>query len=109
DALAPAVSWVASTLAMRDLLIEVKESTRRISRLVGAMRSHAHMDRAAREAIDVTEGLESTLLILAHKLRDDVTVVRDFAADLPRIDAYPGELNQVWTNLVDNAIDAMDG
>jgi len=57
----------------------------------------------------VTEGLESTLVMLGHKLRSGVTVVRDYGADVPRIEAYAGELNQVWTNLIDNAIDAMDG
>lgn len=66
------------------------------------------MDRASLQHTDVTEGLESTLAMLGHKLRDGVTVVRDYA-DLPRIDAYAGELNQVWTNLIDNAVDAMDG
>ena len=61
------------------------------------------------QVIDVTEGIESTLVMLGHKLRTGVTVVRDYAADAPRIEANPGELNQVWTNLIDNAIDAMDG
>ena len=58
---------------------------------------------------DVTEGLESTLVMLGHKLRGGVTVVRDYAEDLPVIEAIPGELNQVWTNLIDNAVDAMEG
>jgi signal transduction histidine kinase len=57
----------------------------------------------------VTDGLESTQVMLGHKLRDGVTVVRDYSADVPRIEAYAGELNQVWTNLIDNALDAMDG
>ena len=67
------------------------------------------MDRASVQDIDVTDGIESTLLMLGYKLRDGVTVVRDYSADVPRIQAYPGELNEVWTNLVDNAIDAMAG
>ena len=67
------------------------------------------MDRASMQHIDVTDGLESTLVMLGHKLRDGVTVVRDYGADVPRIEAYAGELNQVWTNLIDNAVDAMDG
>jgi signal transduction histidine kinase len=57
----------------------------------------------------VTEGLESTLVMLGYKLGDGVTVVRDYHTGVPRIDAYPGELNQVWTNLIDNAVDAMGG
>jgi signal transduction histidine kinase len=61
------------------------------------------------QRIDVTDGLESTLVMLGHKLGDHVTVVRDYDAGVPHIDAYAGELNQVWTNLIDNAIDAMDG
>ena len=67
------------------------------------------MNRASMQRIDVSEGIESTLVMLGHKLRDGVTVVRDYGADVPRIDAYAGELNQVWTNLIDNAVDAMDG
>jgi signal transduction histidine kinase len=66
------------------------------------------MDRASRQPTDVVEGLESTLVMLGGKLRDGVTVVREYDADLPRIEAYPGELNQVWTNLVTNAVDAME-
>jgi signal transduction histidine kinase len=87
----------------------VKESTRRISELVAAVRSYSQMDRASMQHIDVTDGLDSTLAMLGHKLRDGVTVVRDYSADVPRIEAYAGELNQVWTNLIDNAVDAMDG
>ena len=109
SALEPALRWVASTFSAATLLGEVQESTRRISELVSAVRSYSQMDRASRQRIDITEGLESTLVMLGHKLRDTVTVVREYAVDVPMIEAYPGELNQVWTNLVDNAVDAMDG
>jgi signal transduction histidine kinase len=61
------------------------------------------------QRIDVTDGLESTLVMLGQKLRPNVTLVRSYAADVPQIEAFPGELNQVWTNLIDNAVDAMDG
>jgi signal transduction histidine kinase len=108
-ALEAGLEWVASTFSVATLLSEMKESSRRISGLVAAIKSYSQMDRASMQHIDVTDGLESTLVMLGHKLRDGVTVVRDYAADVPRIDAYAGELNQVWTNLVDNAIDAMDG
>jgi signal transduction histidine kinase len=108
DALRPGVSWVASALSMEVFLAELKESVGRISNLVGAVKSYSQMDRASRQRIDVTEGIDSSVMILGHKL-DGVTVVRDFAADLPRIDAYAGELNQVWANVIDNAVDAMDG
>jgi signal transduction histidine kinase len=108
-ALEPALQWVASTLSATTLLAEVTESTRRISDLVSAVKSYSQMDRASVQELDVQDGLESTLLVLGHKLRGDLTLVRDYGADVPRIGAYAGELNQVWTNLIDNAVDAMDG
>lgn len=109
SALEPALEWVASTLSAAVLLGEVKESTQRVSNLVAAVKSYSQMDRAALQQVDVTEGLDSTLQILGHKLGKEITVVRDYSAGLPRIEAYAGELNQVWTNLIDNAIDAMEG
>jgi signal transduction histidine kinase len=108
DALRPGVSWVASALSVEAFLAELKESTLRISNLVAAVKSYSQMDRASRQRTEVTEGIESTLMVLGHRLSDDVTVVREYAADVPPIEAYPGELNQVWTNLIDNALDAMD-
>jgi signal transduction histidine kinase len=107
--LEPGLQWVASSLSAATLLAEVKESTRRVSELIAAVRSYSQMDRASMQQVDVTEGIDSTLVMLGHRLRDGVTVVREYRADLPRIDAYAGELNQVWTNLIDNAVDAMDG
>jgi signal transduction histidine kinase len=109
SALAPGLEWVASTFSVATLLAEVKASTRRISELVAAVRSYSQLDRASMQQIDVTDGLDSTLVMLGHKLRDGVTVVREYSADVPRIEAHAGELNQVWTNLIDNAVDAMDG
>ena len=108
-ALQPGLEWVASTLSADMLVSEIRESTRRISELVAAITSYSQMDRASVQHIDVTDGLESTLVVLGSKLGDRVTVVRDYGSDVPRIEAYPGELNQVWTNLIDNAIDAMGG
>lgn len=109
SALEPGLEWVASTFSVATLLSEVKEATRRISELVAAVRSYSQLDRASMQQIDLTDGLESTLVMLGHKLRDGVTIVREYSADVPRIEAYAGELNQVWTNLIDNAVDAMDG
>jgi signal transduction histidine kinase len=103
------LEWVASSLSTVTLLSEVKESIRRISDLVGAVRSYSQLDRGSIQQMDLTEGLESTLVMLAHKLKAGVTVVRDYGNDVPRIEAIAGELNQVWTNLIDNAIDAMSG
>ena len=104
-----ALEWVASSLSMSDLLGEVKESTGRISALVAAVRSYSQVDRASLQMTDVTEGIESTLVMLGHKLKDGVTVVRDYGSGVPAIEAIAGELNQVWTNLIDNAVDAMGG
>ena len=107
--LEPGLDWVGSTLSTHALLAEMKESTRRISALVDAVKSYSQVDRASLQLIDVTEGIESTLVMLGHELRGGITVVRDYDPNAPRVEANPGELNQVWTNLIDNAIDAMDG
>jgi signal transduction histidine kinase len=104
-----ALEWVANTLSATGLLDEVKESTRRISDLVAAVKSYSQLDRASMQVTDLAEGLESTLVMLAHRIPQDVTVVRDYGADVPRIQALAAELNQVWTNLITNALDAMDG
>jgi len=109
DAIGPGLEWIASSLATSTLLAEVKDATRRISELVDAVKSYSQMDRASMQYTDVTEGIESTLVMLGHRMPSGVTVVRDYRAQLPRIEANAGELNQVWTNLVDNAIDAMNG
>ena len=107
DALDPGLRWLAATVSAQTQLALVKDSTRRISELVAAVKSYSQMDRASAQEIDVAEGLQSTLLMLGHRIPPGVDVLRDFASDVPRIDAFPGELNQVWTNLIDNALDAM--
>ena len=108
DVLEPGLDWVAGTFTTASLLGEMKEATERVSSLVAAVKSYSQMDRASRQRIAVIDGIESTLAMLSYKL-DDVTVVRDFAPDAPMLEAEPGALNQVWTNVIDNAIDAMDG
>jgi signal transduction histidine kinase len=100
---------VASTLTSATLLAQVKESTRRISDLVAAAKTYSQLDRASMQWTDVAEGLESTLMMLADRIPPEVRVVRDFGAEVPRIQAAAAELNQVWTNLVDNALHALDG
>ncbi len=103
-----ALRWVAATLTAGRLAAELQDSTQRISRLVGAVKSYAAMDRGGVDAIDLHEGLESTLVILAHKLKQtSIAVVRDYDRGLPHVTVNAGELNQVWTNLLDNAIDAL--
>ena len=109
SALEAGLEWFASSLTMTTLLSELQESTRRVSQLVAAVKSYSQLDRGAPQQVDVTEGLESTLVMLGHRLGDGVTVARDYAADLPRIEADAGELNQVWTNLIDNAVSTTTG
>jgi signal transduction histidine kinase len=109
DSLGTGLEWVASALSTTTLLSEIKEATGRVSNLVTTVKSYSQLDRASLQDIDVTEGIDGTLVVLGEKLHDGITVVRDYADDLPRIEAIPGELNQVWTNLIDNAIDAMEG
>ncbi|MFL6094627.1 MAG: sensor histidine kinase, partial [Blastococcus sp.] len=107
--LEPGLEWVASTLSASGLLDEVKDSTHRISDLVAAVKSYSQLDRASMQQTDLAEGLESTLVMLAHRIPTDVTVVREYDPRVPRIQALAAELNQVWTNVIDNALDAMDG
>ena len=104
-----ALEWIASSLSTATLLAEVTESTNRISALVTAIKSYSQLDRASLQQTDLTEGLESTLVVMGHKVSSGITVVRDYADDVPTIEAMAGELNQVWTNLIDNAVDAMAG
>lgn len=101
--------WLATGYTVHSLLDEIHASTGRISEIVAAVKNYSFLDQAPMQEIDVHDGLESTLVILKHKLAQGVTVRRDYDRALPRIDAYAGELNQLWTNLMDNAIDAMHG
>ena len=109
NTLEPGLEWVAGTMATRALLADMKEVTARISGLVDAVKSYSQLGRASLQFVDVVEGIESTLVMLRQKMSDGVTVERDYASDAPRVEANPGELNQVWTNLIDNAVDAMNG
>jgi signal transduction histidine kinase len=103
-----AVRWIAASLLARELAAELAESTERMSKLVAAVKTYAYMDRGGLLEIDVREGLDTTLTILGHKLKHTtIEVRREFDDDLPRFQAYGAELNQVWTNLLDNAIDAL--
>ncbi len=107
--LQPGLEWVVSTFSVATQVGEVKESTRRISELVAAVRTYSQLDRASAQRVDITDGLDSTLRVMAHTFGPGLTVERDFAPGLPAAEVYPGELNQVWTNLIDNAVDAMGG
>ncbi|WP_020673963.1 ATP-binding protein [Amycolatopsis nigrescens] len=104
-----AVRWLAYALETELLMAEIEDSTKRVSALVGAAKQYSQMDRAPHQWIDVHDGLESTLVMLTGKIGAGVTVVREFDRSLPPVPAYAGELNQVWTNLIDNAVAAMRG
>ena len=107
--LAGALRWLADSVETELLLGEITDSITRISALVGAARQYSQLDRAPYQVVDVHELLDSTLIMLADKIGPDVTVVKRYDRSLPRIPCYPAELNQVWTNLIDNAVAAMAG
>ncbi len=109
DHLPVVVRWLAASCALYALMDEVRLGAERISEIVKAVKAYTYLDQAPIQQVDVHEGLDNTLVILRHKLKSGITVVRDYAPDLPRIEAYASELNQVWTNLIDNAADAMKG
>ena len=110
DARVAALEWVAASLTATGLVAELHESTARISELVSAIKDYTHMDRAAVAEVDLHEGLDSTLTILGHRLKQgSITVERRYDLTLPRVTAHGSELNQVWTNLIVNSLDALDG
>jgi signal transduction histidine kinase len=103
-----ALCWLEARLNFKSLIIQIEQSTGRIAELVKAVKSYSFMDQSPMQEIDVHEGIESTLIMLGHKLKN-MTVIKAFDRTIPRIPAYGSELNQVWTNLIDNAIDAVKG
>jgi signal transduction histidine kinase len=107
-ATADVLARVNCQLAAAKLASEIKTATTRISELVGAIKEYSYMDQAKVQELDVHKGLDNTLLILKYKLKKkNISVTRDYAESLPHIKAYGSELNQVWTNLIVNAVDAM--
>jgi PAS domain S-box-containing protein len=106
-ALTPALRWLCRALTAHDLAGVTARSSRSISELVGVAKSYSYMDQAELQFVDIHGGLEDTLTILRHKLKHGFTVVRDYDRALPQVEVHASELNQVWTNLIDNAIAAM--
>jgi signal transduction histidine kinase len=104
-----AIRRFGATLEIARLLTDIEHSTCRISDLVKAIKEYSFMDETPRQEVDIAKGIESTLVMLNHKLKHGITVTRNFDPNLPRIPSYGSELNQVWTNLIDNAADAMNG
>ncbi len=109
DVLEGALRWLNYTVETELLMKEIEDSTGRISTLVTAAKQYSQLDRAPFQIVDVHELLESTLLTLGGKIGPGITVVKDYDRALPAIPAYAAELNQVWTNLIDNAVAAMNG
>ncbi|MDV9177386.1 ATP-binding protein [Streptomyces sp. W16] len=103
-----AIGWLNYTVETELLMTEIEDSTTRISNLVGAAKQYSQLDRAPYQVADVHELLDSTLLMLGGKVGDRIKVVKEYDRTLPKIPAYPAELNQVWTNLIDNAVSAMN-
>lgn len=103
-----ALRWLSYTLETEALMDEIEDATSRISTLVAAVKQYSYLDQATHQDVDLHPGLDSTIVMLGHKL-SGVTVERDYDRTLPAVPAYAAELNQVWTNLIDNAVDAMDG
>jgi len=105
---ADAIPWLAADASVRQLLGELEMALTRIGEIVAAVKGYTYLDQAPVQRVDVRIGLQQTLVILRHKLKE-IEVTTAFADDLPEIEAHGSELNQVWTNIVDNAADAMNG
>ncbi|MEV4636792.1 ATP-binding protein [Actinoplanes sp. NPDC049548] len=104
-----AIHWIGYALETEQLMSDIEDATGRVSSLVSAAKQYSQLDRAAHQWIDVHTGLDSTLVMLSHKIGTGVKVVKDYDRSLPQVPAHPAELNQVWTNIIDNAVQAMDG
>jgi signal transduction histidine kinase len=105
--LGPELTRFGTLLEMERIAAELEQSTARISDLIKAIKEYSYMDQAPLQEVDIKSSLETTLTIMHHKLKRGISVTRDFAPGLPKVMAYGSELNQVWTNLIDNAVDAM--
>jgi signal transduction histidine kinase len=109
DAISKVVHWLAANLTTTTLIKEIEQSNARISELVKSVKSYAYIHQGQVHKVDVHEGIENTLIMLRHKLKDGIEIKREYGKNLPMINTYGSELNQVWTNLIDNAVDALEG
>jgi signal transduction histidine kinase len=107
DSLTGAIHWLYYTIDTELLMKEITDSTTRISTLVEAAKQYSQMDRSPHQTVDLRELLDSTLVMLGRKIPPGVRVVKEYDESLPAVPAYAAELNQVWTNIVDNALQAM--
>jgi signal transduction histidine kinase len=108
-ALPTLLKWVTLEFETYRLLDEIHQGAGRISEIIQALKSYAYLDQSPTQEIDIHDGLKNTLVILRHKLKQGVDVITQFGDGIPKISAYGSELNQVWTNIIDNAVDAMKG
>jgi predicted CoA-binding protein/two-component sensor histidine kinase len=109
DQLPEIISWLGASFTVYSLLAEISQGATRISEIVRSLKTYVYLDQAPVQEVDLHEGIDNTLIMLRHKLKKSVLVKREFSGDIPKIQAFGSELNQVWTNIIDNAIDAMDG
>ena len=105
----PVLQWLGAGLSAQQLMEEIDRASKAISNIVRSVKSYAYLDQAPVQDVDIPMSLDDTLMILNHKIKQGIAVTRMYEPALPRIEAYAGELNQVWTNLIDNAIQAMGG
>ena len=103
------MDWLKACYTVNSLLSEISSGTARITDIVKALKSYIYLDQAPIQSVDIHSGLDNTLIILHSRLEPEIIVLREYSANLPKITAYGSELNQVWTNLIDNAIDAING
>jgi signal transduction histidine kinase len=109
DALVDVVDRLTASFTVSRLTSEIESATTRISELVRSVKEYSYMDQSPQQEIDIHDGIENTLIMLAGRLKSGIVVHREYDRSIPRIPAYGSELNQVWTNLIDNASDAMGG
>jgi signal transduction histidine kinase len=104
-----AVSWIAQFIELRGVILEAMRGTARISEIVNTMKSYSYMDQGPLQEIDIHNGIEDTLMVMTQELKNGIIVTRDYDRSLPRLQAYGSELNQVWTQIIGNAVEAMNG
>jgi signal transduction histidine kinase len=103
------ICWLAYASDARELVAEVAQASERISSIVESVKDFTYLDQAPEQVVDIHKGIEDTLVILRHKIGDGILIKKEFASDLPRVEGFGSELTQVWTNLIENAVDAMNG
>lgn len=108
--LSPVLNWINNNLVTEKMVNDIEDSSKRIEKLIGAIKNFTHMDRDHdKEQTDIHTGIKNTLTMLGYKLKKgNVQLVEEYDTTLPKVEAYVGELNQIWTNLIDNALDAME-